>query len=183
MNTTIDFTKAIISGKLTFEQAVALQGATMTDAIKEGILTFEEACQLQGIAGEVANPAPKKAAPKKAAPKRKASKKSKSKKAPKPEVTVKVLDNGWKYHTPKKHDLTDYQVKRLDNALLKVWEAGYEHAEWRVEGTWAWIYTFSGEKGTGYSPAFKNAMKKAFSGSNWEYCASRGAMVYKDFIK
>ena len=177
----IDFTKAITSGIIDFNQACALQGVGMTDAIKEGILTFEEACQLQGIAVEVSGGSAKKSAQKKVTPKRKASKKAKAKKATEPEV--KVMNNGLKYHTPKKHALTDYQVKRLDDAVLKVWEAGFEKAEWRVEGKWAWIYTMSGEKGTGYSPAFKEAVKKAFKSSKWEYCQKRGALVYKDFIK
>lgn len=176
MNTSIDYTQAIVSGKITFEQACALQGTTMTKAIQDGILTFEEACELQGMAAE--SSMPKK--PKKA---KKAPKKSRAKKAPEPEVKVKVLDNGWEYHTPKNHALTDHQVKRLDNAVLKLWEAGFEKAEWRVEGKWAWIYTMSGEKGTGYSPDFKSAVKKAFKGSKWAYSQSRGAVVYKGFLK
>lgn len=139
-------------------------------AYKSGIISFEQAVQLAGMGVEVSQ------APKKSAPKRKAKKS-----APKPEV--KKSETGRVYYTPEKHDLTDHQVKRLDNAVLKLWEAGFDKAEWRIEGTWAWIYPFSGEKGTGYSPAFKEAVKKAFSSSKWAYCQSRGAVVYKDFIK
>ena len=149
----------------------------LTAAIRSGILTFEQAEALKGIATTTTTedkpaPTPKK----KSAPKRKVKKS-----APKPEV--KKSETGRVYYTPEKHDLTDHQVKRLDNAVLKLWEAGYDKAEWRVEGTWAWIYTFSGEEGTGYSPAFKEAVKKAFSGSKWAYSEKRGAVVYKDFIK
>jgi len=180
----IDYTQAIISGKITFEQACALQGATMTQAIQEGVLTFEEACELQGMAAETAmEDAPKNPPKKSQKNTQKKAKGKKSKKAQEPEVTVKVLDNGWKYHTPKNHELTEHQVERLDNAVLKLWEAGFDKAEWRVEGKWAWIYTMSGEKGTGYSIDFKNAVKKAFRGQKWEWSGSRGAVVYKDFLK
>lgn len=175
--TTIDFTKAIQDGTISFEQACALQGTDMTSAIKEGIVDFEEACKLMGMAEEVSlkpEKAPKQEKARK--PRRKTSKK----KAPEPEV--KKSKTGEDYHTPKKHSLTNYQVKRLDNAVLKLWEAGFENAEWRVQGTWAWIYAM-GEKGTGYSPAFKAAVNKAFKGSKWGYSERRGAAFYKDFIK
>ncbi len=183
MTTTIDYTKAIANGLVSFEEACALQGTTMTQAIQEGILTFEQACQLQGMTVEVAQSSSKdvQAEKPKKAPKKKSRKSKKAQKAQ--ESTVKVLDNGWKYHTPENHELTPHQVERLDNAVLKLWEAGFTKAEWRVEGQWAWIYTFSGEKGTGYSPAFKAAVKKAFKGQKWTWSGNRGAVVYKDFLR
>lgn len=192
MKKSIDYTKAITSGIITFEEACAIQGATMTQAIQEGILTFEQACMLQGTVEEVSREVTAKTAPKsapKSAPtsKRKAAKKARSAKAKAEKKaqaeSVKVMKNGAKYHTPQNHELTDYQVKRLDDAVMKMWEAGFENAEWRVEGKWAWIYAFSGEKGTGYTPAFKSAVAKAFKHSKWEYSEKRGAVVYKDFLR
>lgn len=181
----IDFTRAIVAGKLTFEQACDLKGKTMTEAIAAGVLTFEQACELQGIAAEAAVETVKEKAPKKQKQETRKQKKAREKREKKAAeaapVTVKKAEEA--YHTPKKHSLTDYQVKRLDNAVLKLWEAGYESAEWRVEGQWAWIYPFSGEKGTGYSPAFREAVEKAFKSTKWEYSAKRGAVVYRDFIK
>lgn len=186
MKKSIDYTKAITSGIITFEEACAIQGATMTQAIQEGILTFEQACQLQGTVEEVSRAVVAKA-PKPPVSKRKAAKKARAEKAKAEKKaqadSVKVMKNGMKYHTPKNHALTDYQVKRLDDAVVKLWEAGYENAEWRVEGKWAWIYPFSGEKGTGYTPAFQKAVAKAFKGSKWEYSQSRGAVVYKNFLR
>ena len=156
-----------------------MKNINLEQAYQQGIISFEQALKLAAMGEEVSMETAAKAP--KSAPKKSAPKRRKSKKAPQPEV--KKSETGKVYYTPKKHELTAAQVKRLDNAVLKLWEAGFDKAEWRVEGKWAWIYTFSGEKGTGYSPAFKQAVAKAFKGSKWAYSASRGAVVYKDFLK
>lgn len=177
MSKTIDFTKAITSGIIDFNQACALQGVDMTTAIKEGVISFEVACQLQGMAFEVLAGQDTKA---QKAPRKKSRKSSKK---TKPQPPVKKSETKEVYQMPTKHNLTDYQVKRLDNAVLKLWEAGYEKAEWRVQGKWAWIYLINEEKGVGYSPAFRATVEKTFKDSKWEYSERRGAVVYKDFLK
>jgi len=145
---------------------------------QQGILSFDQCLQIASMGAEVAQDA---IAPKveKAAPKKKAAKKSRAKK---PQPEVKESTTGKVYYTPQKHELSAYQVKRLDSAVEKVRKAGFSKAEWRVEGQWAWIYPFAAE-GTGHSPAFKAAVEKAFKGSKWAYSARRGAVVYRDFIK
>ena len=169
-----------------------MKNINLEQAYQQGIISFEQAVSLYNMGEAVAAPeapkpapeAPKpapekpKAAPK-SAPKRKSAKKSK--KAPQP--PVKVSETGEAYQMPTNHTLTAHQVKRLDNAVLKLWEAGYEKAEWRIQGKWAWIYLINEEKGVGYSPAFKAAVEKAFKGSKWEYSERRGAVVYKNFLK
>ena len=144
-----------------------------------GIIDFAKAVELSTMGIEVAMDATA-AKQEKAAPKKPAKKSRAKKSAPVP--PVKESTTGKVYYTPQKHALKDGQVKRLDNAVLKLWEAGFDKAEWRVEGTWAWIYPFAGA-GTGHSPAFKAAVGKAFKGSKWAYSERRGAVVYKDFIK
>lgn len=148
-------------------------------AYKQGIITFEQALQLCGMGAEVSEAVQK---PEAKTPKAKTTRKRKARKA-KPAPEVKTLKSGWKYHTPDNHALTAHQVKRLDDAVAKVRAAGFEKAEWRVVGKWAWIYPFSGEKGTGYSPAFKAMVAKVFKGTKWEWSGSRGAIVYKGFLK
>lgn len=141
--TNIDFTKAIASGKLTFEQACALQGATMTEAIQEGILTFEEACELQGMtvktAGDViSDPAPK-------TPKKTAKKTHKKAKAEEPKAEVSepkepvYTKEGYLLQYADDITATGAEKGKLTKAYNALWEQDFAVEKKRV-GEWAYLY-------------------------------------------
>ena len=179
----IDFTKAIASGAVTFEQAVALQGCTMTEAIREGIVTFEEACQLQGIAAEAANSKPKKA-PKQKAPKapEKAPKQAKKAEAPKVEAP--------KAEEPPKEPVytkggcilqwndgiaAKGKEKAKISKAVKALEAQGFTVERKRCGTWVQLYQAKGEK----RPCAEFAAAKLDKG--WQLI--KGAWTYVDLLK
>lgn len=160
-------------------QTISINGLEVSGdlATLRALLGIAEMAQ---VSAQTALPEEPKPAPKEAPKEQKAAPKRKSRKQ-KPQPEVKTSKSDKAYHKPDKHTLTDHQVKRLDGAVLKLWEAGFEKAEWRVEGTWAWIYPF--EEKVGYGPAFQKAAEKAFKGSKWAYSKKRGAVVYKDFLR
>ena len=190
--TTIDFTKAITSGIIDFEQACALQGATMTQAIQEGILTFEEACQLQGIAIEVSNQKPK-AAPAPKAPKAKKPAKAPKAKAPKAEETKAevakepvythggcILQWGDDIAAKGKEKAA---ITKAYNSLVK---QGCEGTKKRV-GSYVYLYhAKDAEKSTKGHPVYldgKNSKDFAAASLDTAWVMIKGGWAYPDLLK
>lgn len=177
---TIDFTKAIVSGAVTFEQAVALQGCTMTEAIKEGILTFEEACMLKDLAVESASSKPKKA-PKKKAPE-KAPKQAKKAEAPKVEEPKAeespkepVYTKGGCILQWNDGIAAKGKEKAKISKAVKALEAQGFTVERKRCGTWVQLYQTKGEK----RPCAEFAAAKLDKG--WQLI--KGAWTYVDLLK
>lgn len=168
----IDFTKAIVSGKLTFEQACALQGATMTQAIQEGILTFEEACELQGIAVEtsIKEEAPAHA-PK--APKKPAKKQAKAPKAEEPKAEVseepKYTKGGLLLQWDDGITAKGKEKATITKGYNSLTKQGFTVTRKRV-GTWVEMYQSGDEK----RPSKEFAAAKLDSG--WKFI--KGAWKY-----
>ena len=139
--TTIDFTKAIASGKLTFEQACALQGATMTEAIQEGILTFEEACELQGMTVEVSSPAKIQAPKAEPAKKAKATKQTKAEEPKAEEEPKAPVYSKQGYIIQYGDDIAakGKEKGKLTKAYNSLWEQDFAVEKKRV-GEWAYLY-------------------------------------------
>lgn len=172
MKTSIDYTKAIASGMLTFEQACALQGATMTQAIQEGIITFEEACALQGIAIEAATTpkAPKAPKPKKQAKAPKAEE-PKAEEQSKEAVYTKggcILQWNDEIAAKGKEKAT---ITKAYNALT---EQGFKVERKRC-GTWIQLYQAKDNK----RPAKEFASAKLDKG----WTLIKGAWTYVDLLK
>jgi len=151
MNTNINLTAAIRNGLIDFDKALELQGITMTAAIREGILTFEEACALQGLTstaeattmpetGKIEKPAPKKQA-KKATPKKQA------KKAEKPEEPkgFSYSKGGAIIQHPDHHTLKANNLRRVNNAVRKLTEEGFD-VTWKRVGSWMYVFQTGEEK-------------------------------------
>ena len=141
MKTSIDYTKAISSGILTFEEACAIQGATMTEAIQEGILTFQQACALQGMSIENACAPMEKTAPKrKKSAKKQAKTKAEEPKAEEPKAEeFSYTSGGAIIQYAGHHTLKPNNLRRVNNAMEKLVDAGF-CVSWKRIGSWLYIY-------------------------------------------
>ena len=173
---TIDFTKAIVSGAITFEQACALQavGMDMTAAISEGILTFEEACAISGLATEAANTpkAPKAPKPKKQAKKPAKAAEPKDEEQPKEPVYTKGgLLLQWN---------DDIAAKGKEKAIItkgynSLTKQGFTVTRKRV-GTWIELYRTKGEDGKYTDGKTAKEFAAAKLDSGWQFI--KGAWKY-----
>ena len=185
--TTIDFTKAIVSGIIGFEEACALQGVGMTDAIREGIIDFETACMLQGLAiesGDVVEayqPKPKRKTAKKQQPK------AEEPKAEAPEPKEAVYTKGglllqWNDDIAAK-GAEKATITKGYNALTK---QGFTVTKKRV-GTYVYLYhAKDGEKSTKGNPVYIDGKtSKEFAAAKLDsgWVMIKGGWAYPDLLK
>ena len=133
--TTINLTAAIRNGLIDFDKALELQGVTMTVAIREGILTFEEACTLLSLESTAdTTTMPETKTPKRAPKQAKQA-------TPKPEEPKEFTysKGGAVIQYPDNHTLKANNLRRVNNAVKKLTEAGF-NVTWKRVGSWMYVY-------------------------------------------